>query len=265
MNIFYVYIYLDPRKPGKYIYDNYEFEYEPIYIGKGKGDRIYDHIYKCKGKEFIGKNKFYDKLRKILNLGYKPIKFKIKDSLFENDAFTLEKDLIKLIGRYNLNLGPLTNLTDGGDGASGKIYTDEERYQKGIHSRGKTKEEYYGLEKSKIIQEKINISVRKFHLENPDIYKGSNSSMYNKKHSLETKKKMSEFAKTRTGDKNASAKTIEVYNSNLEYIDTFTTVQAVSDNFKISRVSIGKVLNGTLEKTKGYIFKYKKNINCEKI
>jgi hypothetical protein len=29
-NQFYVYVYLDPRKPGKYKYNNYEFDYEPL-------------------------------------------------------------------------------------------------------------------------------------------------------------------------------------------------------------------------------------------
>jgi hypothetical protein len=39
----------------------------------------------------------------------------------ENFAIDLEKDLIKKIGRKDLGLGPLTNMTDGGDGMSGSI------------------------------------------------------------------------------------------------------------------------------------------------
>ena len=38
MDIYYNYVYLDPRKPGRYIYDdiNVSFLYEPYYVGKGK-------------------------------------------------------------------------------------------------------------------------------------------------------------------------------------------------------------------------------------
>jgi hypothetical protein len=40
MNNFYVYIYLDPRKPGNFVYGDFLFKFEPFYDGKGKGDRI---------------------------------------------------------------------------------------------------------------------------------------------------------------------------------------------------------------------------------
>ena len=45
MEEFYVYIYLDPRKPGKYTYEDLCFLYEPFYIGKGKNNRIDGHLY----------------------------------------------------------------------------------------------------------------------------------------------------------------------------------------------------------------------------
>lgn len=45
---FYVYLYLDPRKPGNYSYQiddkTYHFDYEPFYVGEGKGERMYDHL-----------------------------------------------------------------------------------------------------------------------------------------------------------------------------------------------------------------------------
>ena len=48
INNFYLYVYLDPRKPGTYQYNNLSFNFEPIYIGKGKGNRdMYHYKYYC--------------------------------------------------------------------------------------------------------------------------------------------------------------------------------------------------------------------------
>ena len=42
---FYVYVYTDPRKDnGPYKYGEYEFEYEPFYVGKGIGNRKNNHL-----------------------------------------------------------------------------------------------------------------------------------------------------------------------------------------------------------------------------
>ena len=47
-NKFYIYIYFDNRKPGKFKYGDYQFDYEPIYIGKGTNDRFKKHLYTYK-------------------------------------------------------------------------------------------------------------------------------------------------------------------------------------------------------------------------
>jgi hypothetical protein len=51
----------------------------------------------------------------------------IHTGLSQEDACDIEKDLIELIGRRNLGLGTLVNLTDGGEGAVGMVWTDEMR------------------------------------------------------------------------------------------------------------------------------------------
>jgi hypothetical protein len=43
-NIYYVYVYLDPRKFGVFEYGSLKFDYEPFYVGKGTNKRMYAHL-----------------------------------------------------------------------------------------------------------------------------------------------------------------------------------------------------------------------------
>lgn len=115
---YYVYIFLDPRKPGKYVYGEFEFKYEPFYIGKGKNKRI---------SVSLNETCFFksNKVKSIRNDGFEPINFKLYTELFECEAIIKEIELIKLIGRFDKKIGPLCNLTDGGDGVSGRINSSE--------------------------------------------------------------------------------------------------------------------------------------------
>jgi len=117
-NKFYVYVYLDPRKCGEFIYEKYKFNYEPFYVGKGKGYRMNKHISEVKCGVYK-KDYKSNKIKQILETGLSPIILKIKKNLSENNSLKIEKNIIKLIGRSDNKLGPLTNATDGGDGISG--------------------------------------------------------------------------------------------------------------------------------------------------
>ena len=93
-NIYYVYMYLRE--------DN-----TPYYVGKGSGPR-------WKEKH---------------NVGVPPeerVEF-VATELSEQDAFSLEVELIEKYGRKDLGTGILRNQTDGGDGASGMIKSAETR------------------------------------------------------------------------------------------------------------------------------------------
>jgi hypothetical protein len=111
---FYVYVYLDPRKPGLFKYGELKFGYEPFYIGKGHGNRCYSGIKNCRKIE----EKWYKwkKIKKIKEVGLEPIVIKIIQKITEAEAFLKEKELIGIIGRFKLKTGPLTNMTDGGEG-----------------------------------------------------------------------------------------------------------------------------------------------------
>jgi hypothetical protein len=94
MNNYYVYQYL--REDGT-----------PYYIGKGKGNRAYIN------NRTTPKPADNNRIQLI------------KKNLSEEDAFRLEIELIACHGRKDLGTGILRNLTDGGEGVSGRIATTE--------------------------------------------------------------------------------------------------------------------------------------------
>lgn len=119
-NKFYVYVYLNPNIEGEFIYGEYVFDYEPFYIGKGFGDRLFHHL-KCKGRNH-NKNII---IKDLLRENKTPIILKIKENLSNEDSLILEKEMIKLIGRLDIGTGTLTNLTEGGEGHIGYIQSEE--------------------------------------------------------------------------------------------------------------------------------------------
>ena len=150
---FYVYAYLDPRKPGKYVYGEYSFDYEPFYIGKGGTKRqIKRHLFETRDRT---KNTMkYNKIQKIIKeTGNNPILIKVKNNLKENEAFAIEDILIQLIGRIDLKNGSLTNLTNGLYGGKSNP-SDAVRKKLGDATRGKTYEEIYGKKKARELKDK---------------------------------------------------------------------------------------------------------------
>jgi hypothetical protein len=118
---FFVYIYFDPKTLTPK-YAEYKFEFEPFYVGKGKGKRHLQHV-----KDAKNTNKNSPKLIKIRALKAQnliPIITIIKDCLNEKSAFELEILLIKTIGRMDKNQGPLLNCTNGGQGQINRSFTD---------------------------------------------------------------------------------------------------------------------------------------------
>ena len=134
-NRFYVYVYLDPRKPGDYNYGDYHFDYEPFYVGKGHNTRSECHL---SGNNY---NKHFDNtIKKIQNVcNTDPIIIKHQEMLLEQDSFNLEIKLIATIGRSDLKIGPLCNKTNGGEGISGLIFSKEHKWKIGCGTRGKVK------------------------------------------------------------------------------------------------------------------------------
>jgi hypothetical protein len=102
---------------------NITLKYEPFYVGKGRQSRPLEHLHESIKKWKTSNNKYnkhkYYKIRKI----YKTHPFKWHEIQLEceDQALAFEIELIKLIGRQDKQLGPLVNLTDGGNGTSGSM------------------------------------------------------------------------------------------------------------------------------------------------
>ncbi|HUS49186.1 MAG TPA: hypothetical protein VMZ91_03425 [Candidatus Paceibacterota bacterium] len=159
---YYVYIYFDTRKSGKFVYGGYQFDYKPFYVGKGKegrGEQYLSHLRKAKNfdltKKYDNPHKI-NKIKKMLDERFEPVIIKFKENLLEQEAFDLEKDLIKVIGREKFG-GPLTNILQGGEGYGdinlgkipwnkGKTKENDPRVARIAEKlRGRTKENHPGV------------------------------------------------------------------------------------------------------------------------
>ena len=81
----------------------------PYYIGKGTGKRIYSTNKRIKPPK--------DKSRIIY----------LKQNLTEEEAFKREVYMIDVFGRKDLGTGILVNMTNGGEGASGWVPSEENK------------------------------------------------------------------------------------------------------------------------------------------
>lgn len=105
-----------------YTYKHYKADDNTVfYVGKGKLDRC---LHRKDRSQW-----WYNTVNKH---GYYIIIDEI--NLTEEQAFAREKELVSIYGRKQYG-GLLINLTDGGEGVSGKIFTEEERQQKSIYMK----------------------------------------------------------------------------------------------------------------------------------
>jgi len=154
----------------------------PYYIGKGKGSRIYRKTRRIKPPK--------DKSRIIF----------LKQNLTEEEAFRHEIYMIDVFGRIDLGTGILHNLTDGGEGGSGRVLNEETRRKLSDANRGKNHPNYG---KTTSLETKAKMSASKKNMSDETRAKysaantGENHPFYGKTHSPETRAKYSAARKGR--------------------------------------------------------------------
>ena len=116
-----------------YIYRHIRTDTNDVfYIGKGKNRRNkYD--YERAHCKTHSRNKLWKNIVKKCG----DYKVEIMMEFDNHDACVAkEKEMIELYGRRNLSLGPLANLTDGGDGSCGIIVSPELRKKRSENAKG---------------------------------------------------------------------------------------------------------------------------------
>jgi hypothetical protein len=105
MNAFYAYLYIDPSRTHPRVSEG-----EPIYVGKGTKQRAWAHLGRT------DRHPFTNRLKSLKKKGIEPIIKFLAQGIDEELAILVEQEAINLYGRKDLGLGPLLNLTDGGEG-----------------------------------------------------------------------------------------------------------------------------------------------------
>ena len=216
MNVFYVYVYLDEN-------------HTPIYVGKGKDKRAWTHL-KAKYKHPL-----IQKLQKMIREGHDPQPAFLCIEVDEEFAHFAEEEAIAHYGRKDLGTGTLLNLRDGGEGRSGYTHTTEAKLRmseiarardpkdmvsfKGRHHSDETKERLRAAGRLQVRSEEtrkkmsesaklrgpLSVEIKKkisntLKLRGPmseETRQNMSAGQKGKKHSKETKQKMSASAKLR--------------------------------------------------------------------
>lgn len=162
----------------------YTYEYyvedtdEVFYIGKGKGDRAFS------GR----RNKFCEDMKSTHNWKVRII----KDNLTEEEAFAEE---IRLIKHYRENTDyRITNRTDGGDGASGLIVSEEVKRKISESSKLKWQDEEFKKNQMYHRQHGVYKS-KEFSMKISALTKGELNGNYNNRWNEKQKRHLSEKRK----------------------------------------------------------------------
>lgn len=249
----YIYALLNNLKPGKFIYGDYTFNYEPYYIGVSNTETYYRredvHIKYAKIKKDVCNNRLkMNIINKIVKNGFEPISIKVLENMTKEYSYKMEIDIIKNIGTRIAKTGPLSNISLGGDG--GDTFTNNPR-----------KEEIREKHRLNAIGENNNMYGLPLE-KNPSHNAKLNGCHWNKGRvaSIDTIRILSE---QRSGSKNSRAKKTLLFDKEFNLVKEFDYCFAISDYIGSSNKAVAKTArtNSTKEipyhTTKGYFIIYK--------
>jgi hypothetical protein len=263
-----------------YVYKLVDLNGNCFYVGKGthkNRDRIWWH-YNC--WQFSKNKKYINKITKLRGIFKHEIIFESND---ENECFDKEKEFIAYYGRDKL-----CNLTDGGEGTSGRIYTHSIKTRlllskalknsikartARINNSRKAALVNTGKRKIDILDSKLKTFILENHMymtvpDLSDVVKISQYSIrrwlkeLNVYHlTLKTKPRMPETnLKVSKSMKGKYGRNVEMYDLNSNYVNTFNTITEACDYLGLSRSAIGSIVavcKGIQKTAYGYTWKYK--------
>jgi hypothetical protein len=216
---------METPKEYYYTYAYLRKDRTPYYIGKGCRDRIYS------SNRTINKPK--DKSRIIF----------LKQNLTEEEAFKHEIYMISMFGRKDLGTGILYNKTDGGEGSSGIVRSEECKKKISKSNKGKKRTEEF---KSKMRAIHTGRKRRPFTEETKEKLSqsqmGEKNSFYGRKHTEEVKRKNKE---------SKEVKSFSVISPTGEIIHSQNSNQFCRDN-DLNNGHFSKLLNGKRKSHKGF-------------
>ena len=262
---YYVYILLDSSKPGECVYGTFSFTHEPFYVGKGRFKRIKDTFY----DKSPFKKKKIDKLK---SKGVDILALKLFESLSNSEAVQIERYLISLIGRRDNMLGPLVNLTDGGEGRLNSPHTDEVKSKISEAKKGKGVGRKHSQQTIELMSQKQSGENNGFwdkkhtdavKKEQSERVGGLNHPMWKKKHKEETIDKLIEHRKEKISNEKIKKacqkfnKVVMMYDLEFNFLREFESVKEASLVTGINASIISKNCRGEIKKPTRFQFRYK--------
>jgi hypothetical protein len=236
---------------------------EPFYIGIGSDDKYY------RANKKSQRNIHWKRV-----VAKTPYEIEIMlDNLTWDEACEKEREFIKLYGRVNLKTGPLTNMTDGGDGTLGLVVSDEtrEKLSKSIKEWHKTYvvSDENRLKSSLVFKELIKkddfIKKRIEALRNSEKLKQSYILRTGKpsgyKHNDEAKKliSLSKIGRKMSKDViDAKSKKVIQLDLNDNVIKIWDSTREIQRELGLSQGNISRCCNNEYKQSYGYKWKYLK-------